>query len=201
MDEIASTAAKIRRASPKGELKREEILERAIEAFGKIGYHATSMREIASACDLSQAGLLHHFPNKEALLLAIVQYRESVQNTFAPNDMQVWVNALLDQVAKNEESKALTQLWTNLAVEATDPAFPAHEYFLNRYRATRDAFAMQFALTNSRTEPSEEDRTKAAVLIAVWDGLQTQWLLDPEFEMKRPFEYALGLVARYPEPK
>ncbi len=193
--------AKIRKTYPKGELRREEILERAVEAFGKFGYHATSMREIASACGLSQAGLLHHFPNKEALLLALVQYRESVQNTLVPQEMGLWANILLDQVARNEENRALTQLWANFAGEAADPAFPAHEYFLNRYRSTRESFAMQFAIANTRTEPTEEDHTKAALLTAVWDGLQAQWLLDPEFDMRRPFEYALSMLARYSQTK
>lgn len=73
---MSTEAKKTRGPYAKGTAKREEIIERAIDAFGKTGYHGTSMREIATACGLSQAGLLHHFASKEAILLAIVEYRE-----------------------------------------------------------------------------------------------------------------------------
>lgn len=68
----------------KGEAKREEILDRAVEAIGKFWCHATSMREIASACGLSLAGLLHYYPNKETLLIAIVERREVTQTHIPP---------------------------------------------------------------------------------------------------------------------
>lgn len=185
----------------KGELKREEILAHAVEAIGKYGYHATSMREIASACGLSQAGLLHYFPNKEALLIALVDHREAAQTNVPPNEMDTWVNALLSQVDRNEKEKPLTQLWANLVGEATDPMFPAHKYFVKRYRVTRKNFAEQFAKINGHERPTEEDELKAALATAMWDGLQNQRLLDSQFDMRRPFEYALIMLGRYSQFK
>jgi AcrR family transcriptional regulator len=185
----------------KGELKREEILDTAVEAFGKFGYHATSMREVATACGLSQAGLLHYFPNKEALLLALVDRREAEQYAGDSGDPETWLNFILSREAVNEEKRALTQLWASLVGEATDPSFPAHEYFVNRYDKTRANFAVHFAQLNGREVPVEEDRIRAALLAAVWDGLQTQWLLDPKFEMRRHFEYAIVMLSRYSQFK
>jgi AcrR family transcriptional regulator len=185
----------------KGEIKREEILDQAVEAIGKFGYHATSMREIASACGLSQAGLLHYYPNKEALLIAIVERREATQTYIAPDEMDTWVNSLLERVDQNAKERPLTQLWANLVGEATDPAFPAHKYFVKRYRSTRSNFAQQFAKVNNHSTPTVEDDIKAALAAAIWDGLQTQSLLDPKFDMRRPFEYALVMLGRYSQFK
>lgn len=185
----------------KGELKREEILDRAVEAFGKFGYHATSMREIATICGLSQAGLLHYYPNKEALLLALVERREANQITEETGEIEVWIDQLVLQEANNEKEKALTQLWANLVGEATDPSFPAHKYFVERYKITRKNFSEQIAEVNGRKTPTEEDKLKAAVLTAMWDGLQTQWLMDPKFDMKRAFEYAVTMISRYSQYK
>lgn len=185
----------------KGELKREEILDRAVEAFGKFGYHATSMREIATTCGLSQAGLLHYYPNKEALLIALVDRRETEQSLEAPAQIELWVDYILKQEASNEKAKALTQLWANLVGEATDPAFPAHAYFVKRYSQTRKNFSEQIAVVNNRSNPTEEDKIKAALLTAIWDGLQTQWLLDPKFDMKRAFEYGVTMLSRYSQFK
>jgi AcrR family transcriptional regulator len=176
----------------KGELRREEILDRAVEAFGRLGYHATSMREIASTCGLSQAGLLHYYPNKEALLLALVQRREAETNIgTSSND---WVTEILRQVEQNENEKALTQLWANLVGEATDPEFPAHTYFVSRYVETRASLSAQFAKNNGRDKPNQEDQMKGSLLAAMWDGLQTQWLLDPSFDMKETFKYGMSLL-------
>jgi len=181
----------------KGELKREEILDKAVGAFGKYGYHATSMREVASACGLSQAGLLHYFPNKESLLMALVERREEEQSIDDPYDPDAWLDSLLTREALNEEGKAVTQLWSCLVGEATDPAFPAHDYFVSRYEKTRQGFAMHFAKINGRDKPVDEDHMRAALLTAFWDGLQIQWLLDPNFEMRRLFEYGVVMLSRY----
>ena len=179
----------------KGEIKREEILDCAVEAFGKFGYHATSMREIAKICGLSQAGLLHYYANKEALLLALVQRRDASNMQETVNSVDEWVEALLRQVSQNENEKALTQLWANLVGEATDADFPAHDYFVKRYRNTRSSLTKQIAALEGREIPNDEDAIKGALLTAMWDGLQTQWLLDPKFEMKPAFEYGVKLLA------
>lgn len=195
------TEPKQRGPYAKGAAKREEILDHAVEAIGKFGYHATSMRELASACGLSQAGLLHYYPNKEALLLALVERRENAQTYIPPEAVEIWVNALLKQVDRNEAEKSLTQLWANLVGDATDPAFPAHNWFVKRYRITRSNFAQQFAKVNGHSTPTDEDQMKAAIATAIWDGLQNQRLLDPKFDMKRPFEYALVMLSRYSQFK
>jgi AcrR family transcriptional regulator len=196
---VNTEAKKTRGPYAKGTAKREEIIERAIEAFGKTGYHGTSMREIATACGLSQAGLLHHFASKEAILLAIVEYRENVHpdapgHGNSPEDRRAGSMA---QVLLNEKNEALTRLWANLVGEATDPAHPAHEYFKNRYRGLRQINTEIEAAEHLRTKPNAEDAFKAQIAIAVWDGLQTQWLLDENFDMKPAFEYALKMLSEY----
>ena len=195
------TTSRKRGPYAKGELKREEILDQAVDAIGKYGYHATSMREIATACGLSQAGLLHYYPNKEALLIAIVEWRETKQTVIPPAEMDTWVNDLLERVDENAQEKPLTQLWANLVGEATDPAFPAHKYFVKRYRQTRNNFAQQFAKVNKHATPTDEDEIKAALATAIWDGLQNQSLLDSKFDMRRPFEYAMVMLGRYSQFK
>ncbi len=189
----------------KGNAKREEILAKTVEAFGKTGYHATSMREIAAACDLSQAGLLHHFPNKEAILLALIDRREQMQEEMTIEGRKTpgstWQERSLQSEANNEREVDLTRLWANLVGEATDPAFPIHDYFLDRYRKSRANFAIDIAADHGRSAPNQEDQMQAAILIAIWDGLQTQWLLDSKFEMRPAFEYAITMISRYSQYK
>lgn len=48
------------------------ILDAALACFVEHGYHGTSIRTIAAAAGLSVPGLYHHYPSKQALLVATV---------------------------------------------------------------------------------------------------------------------------------
>src|SRR5689334_383852 len=59
-------------AETKGERTRRRILEMAIDCFGRRGYRATSVSQIARAASLTQAASYAYFDNKEALFRAAV---------------------------------------------------------------------------------------------------------------------------------
>ncbi|MFD4669450.1 TetR/AcrR family transcriptional regulator [Lentzea sp. NPDC058450] len=48
----------------------EKILDAAAALFARHGFEQTSLKSLADAVGLSKAGLLHHFPSKEALFEA-----------------------------------------------------------------------------------------------------------------------------------
>jgi len=48
------------------------ILDAATQLFAARGFDATSIRDVAAAAGLQPASIYHHFPSKEALLLAVV---------------------------------------------------------------------------------------------------------------------------------
>ena len=57
----------------KGEAKRAEVVNVALELFSRKGYDRTSFREVARLAGLSQAGLLHHFRTKEELFVEVLR--------------------------------------------------------------------------------------------------------------------------------
>lgn len=54
----------------KGELTRQSILDAAIVRFGRDGFRATSVADIARDAAVAGTAAYAHFPNKEALFLA-----------------------------------------------------------------------------------------------------------------------------------
>lgn len=52
---------------------REDILRAAAEVLSRNGYEATTMRDIAAQVNLTAASLYHHFPNKDFLLLNVLE--------------------------------------------------------------------------------------------------------------------------------
>jgi AcrR family transcriptional regulator len=58
-------------AARRGPETREAIHQAAIELFARLGYHATSMRAIASAAGIRPAAIYHWYPSKEAILVEL----------------------------------------------------------------------------------------------------------------------------------
>lgn len=48
------------------------VLDSAIATFVRIGYHGSTMREIARGANMSVAGLYHHYASKQQILVAIL---------------------------------------------------------------------------------------------------------------------------------
>jgi AcrR family transcriptional regulator len=72
VETVTDLAERISPAETKGERTRRRILEMAIDRFGRRGYRATSVSEIARAAGLTQAASYAYYENKEALFLAAV---------------------------------------------------------------------------------------------------------------------------------
>jgi TetR/AcrR family transcriptional regulator len=73
-------------ASPtvtKGERTRQRLIELAIDHFGRQGYRATSVSEIARAAGLTQATAYAYFDNKESLFVAALDVDASTLVTEA----------------------------------------------------------------------------------------------------------------------
>lgn len=55
-----------------GDLELGPLLEAAVRLFVRQGFHATSMRQIALEAGVSVAGIYHHHPGKQHLLVALM---------------------------------------------------------------------------------------------------------------------------------
>ena len=53
--------------------RREQILEVALEVFGRAGYHGTSMNDVADAAGVTKPVLYQHFDSKRALFRALLE--------------------------------------------------------------------------------------------------------------------------------
>ncbi|WP_173922659.1 TetR/AcrR family transcriptional regulator [Agromyces sp. Marseille-P2726] len=174
-----------RGAYAKGVAKREEILTTALDVIARNGYRHASVRELADAVGLSQAGLLHYFSSKEELFAEVLRKRDEVDLATYGAETGRSAETFFKVIAHNAEVPGLVQLYAQLALEAVDPAHPAHAYFVRRADAFRDAFAdlIREEQDAGRCDPDLEPTIAAGLIMAAADGLQTQWLLDPSIDM------------------
>jgi AcrR family transcriptional regulator len=171
----------IRGAYAKGRAKRREILDHAIALFGEVGYRAASLREIATRSGISHPGLLHHFPTKEALLLAVLAHRDQVDGElFTGSTGLDALRRLVDVVRLNTGRRGVVELFTVLSAEATTADHPAHPFFIERYRRTVAGVELAYraARRAGTLRPDIDPAQAARHLVALMDGLQIQWLLD-----------------------
>ncbi|WP_425838281.1 TetR/AcrR family transcriptional regulator [Streptomyces fractus] len=169
----------------RGRKRREQILEVATELFSKSGYRGTGLAGIAAEVGVTQAGLLHHFGSKEALLEAVIRYRSEQDSPLIAEIIGDGGLGMLDRLyllaEHNTRRAGLSQLFTVLVAENLAAEQPAHDFFMQRYRDLRDALQRALQTGQLRGEIHEDADLPAVSrrLIASLDGLQTQWLLDP----------------------
>lgn len=171
------------RGYAKGRATRRQILDEAMTLFGEVGYRSASLREIAARCGISHPGLLHHFANKEALLGAVLEHRDALDAERFPNERGSGTDrlqTLVDVVEHNAQVPGIVELFAALSTEAVAPDHPAHGYFVRRYAKTRAALADSLEVTRAQgvLRDGVDPELAAAVIVAVMDGLQVQWLLD-----------------------
>ncbi|MGM1017814.1 MAG: TetR/AcrR family transcriptional regulator [Actinomycetota bacterium] len=184
-----------RGAYAKGIAKREEILTAALDVVAAHGYRGTSVREVADAAGLSPAGLLHYFGSKEELFTAILRARDEHDHR-SYGDAELTLDGLLTVIRHNATVPGLVQLYARLAVDATDPAHPAHDFFRERSADLEELFrrgAMQ-GQADGTIRDDLDPAWIATALHALADGLQSLWLLDPSVDMAAHIETFLDTL-------
>lgn len=174
----------------KGRARRRAIVEVAAQQFAQRGFVNATIREIAAACAISRAGLLHHFPDKAALLQAVLEDRDVKDHDWFrpyarfPGGVGI-LRGMVDLAARNSQVPGLVELFARLSVEATDRGHPAHAYFCERYERIRagTARALRSAARAGHLRPGTDPDEAAVCLTAVMDGLQVQWLLDSRIDL------------------
>lgn len=162
---------------------RRAILEAALEVFGQLGFRSGSLKNVADRVGISEAGLLHHFRNKTALLQAVLELRDEEARRlyeFPPDDGRGTLRGLLQLAAYNETTPGAMELYCVVSAEATDPSHPAYAFFQDRYRMTRSLVGDAIVQLQKQGElrPGIDPAGAARGLIALWDGLQVQWLYE-----------------------
>ncbi len=180
--------AEPRKRAPRGRYAktdetRETILHEALRVFASSGYRAGSVATIASNIGMTEAGIAYHFPNKAALLLAVLERRndESRAMVNPSDDGMRTLNGIIRFVRSLPGSRGLIELYCVVSAEAVNPEHPAHEHFIAQRRESRDIFRCAFNDLASRNllAPGVSADLAAAICSAHFDGAQIQWLLEP----------------------
>src|SRR3954451_13550187 len=146
---------------------RRRVLDGARQAFAAHGYEGATVKILEDETGLSRGAIFHHFPDKDALFLALAQ--EDAEE----------VSAVVDEAGLVEAMRRLREKdagWLGVQLEVTrrlrtDPKFRAtwERHLRGIARATQARLARQRDAGVVRADVSVE--TLAAFLSFVYDGL------------------------------
>jgi AcrR family transcriptional regulator len=186
----------------RGAAARDRVVRSALQAYATNGYSGSSLAGIAAAAGLTTAGLLHHFPSKEELLVAVLQERDRLDGErfnlrgFVGLDA---LDALVKLVEANVSTPGLVRAFTVLMGESAAEDHPASRWFRERYprRCDNLAAALRAGIDRNEVRSGTDCDAVATEIIAMMDGLQVQWVLDPErVDMARLFAHYIATVRR-----
>ncbi len=181
--------------------RKEQLIREAIRFFGQNGYHGAKLADIAKAAGVTEPGLLHHFPSKAQLLMEVLAERDRIDGKRFDLSVQDGMRPLLaplqELAAYNETVPGLVQLFTVLVAESIDKQHPAHRFFKQRYETIREQIIAVLKAAQQRGEVRSDIPAKdlAIMLFAMMDGLQVQWLYEPDtIPMAHVFDQFIRLI-------
>jgi AcrR family transcriptional regulator len=204
-----STTRQPRRPRPETLARRERILEAAMTTFGARGYNKGPLTEIADQVGMTHAGVLHHFGSKDQLLLEVLRYRDEsdvkdLEGQHMPGGIDLFRH-LVRTALLNARRAGIVQAYVVLSAESVTEGHPARDWFVERYRTLRREVGEAFRAVCAERGIDEPDTVgrAAASILAVMDGLQVQWLLDPDaVDLAESSAFAIeAIVAQVLEPR
>jgi AcrR family transcriptional regulator len=168
--------------------RREEILQAASTLFGNHGFQNTPLSLIAQTVGLTEPGVLHYFPSKVHLLQGVLEYQEQQGDAryagmfgASENVLVRLLEALEDSLADYQNDPRMARFLTVLVGESIQQNHPAREVFARRYERIRQLIIHELQTSQAAGLPDNIDYYQLASLcLAVFDGLQIQWLLAPQ---------------------
>lgn len=168
--------------------RRTSILKSTIACISKFGFWGFTIRDVAEAEGVTEAGLLYYFNSKEELLVKTLEYAdninaEAIAKRLGVNDETDISDGLgyhgdfslktltTATVEANVTRPQLVSLYIVLQGESLEDNHPAHQFFLDREQKV----LREYAFVAKRDGLENPERIAVQTLSAM-DGLQVRWL-------------------------
>jgi AcrR family transcriptional regulator len=171
-----------RRSYPKGVRRRQQILDGAIALLAQRGVDRASLRTIGEAIGMSHAALRHYFSSRDELLVEAYRTHEARAAVDAPATDESAVGLIVEAARRNRSIPGLVELYATLTTDALQEQHAVtREFVRERFRSLRADLAarIESGQRAGRVAPDIDPLDAAALVIAASDGLQIQWLLEP----------------------
>ncbi|MDR6868136.1 AcrR family transcriptional regulator [Microbacterium resistens] len=181
MDEQRSTDGRVLR----GNARRERIIEAAVRRFAHNGYDKTRIADIARDAGMTDAGLIHHFPTKNDLFMAVIRRREAVFTPVMADEVRTVADMIVAfnvgvRSATSEPDYVLFRAMLSGASVLDD--HPATAHLAMRLTESLEVLVPFVArgIVSGELLPDQDPRAIVLQLLALNDGIRAQWALLPD---------------------
>jgi AcrR family transcriptional regulator len=117
----ASTPIKRLTQQERSDARRERIARTTFELLQKVGYVGLRTAAVAKASGVSQGGLIHHFPTKDDLVVAAIEYstQQSEQQTLANLEAYSDRSNIFEAIIKDSKDYYFAESF-NVALDLVD---------------------------------------------------------------------------------
>ncbi|MFP3463867.1 TetR/AcrR family transcriptional regulator [Leifsonia sp. SIMBA_070] len=177
--------------------RRQSIAQAALDLILEHGHRALITADVARKTGLSEPGVLYHFPTKDDLLLAALRLSDEFEWSTMP--LGESVRKAPERAAESLKRINIVRLHTAMFGESSDPSHPAHKYFKERWREgdRRMTESIRRFQAVGVIDESVDPRQASRWIHTAWEGLQLQWLAEPDFdietELRQLIERVLGV--------
>ena len=186
-----------RRSYPKGVRRRQQILDSVIALLAQRGVDRASLRTVGEAIGVSHTALRHYFSSRDELLVEAYRTHEAraLENEPAwcsatqspraagPEPGRSAAGLMIDAAERNRAIPGLVELYATLSTDALQEQHAVSREFVRaRFASLREVLAarVEAGQRAGRIAADIDPLDAAALVIAASDGLQVQWLLDPD---------------------
>jgi AcrR family transcriptional regulator len=194
-----------RQRQRRGDLRRRQILDAAVELFAAKGYRGTGLAALGDRVGMTATGLLYYFGSKERLLFEVVAERDRADALGdEPTAPGLTLSSLRNLGRHNVETAMMTRLYVVLGAESLDSDEPLHDFFVDRYEVAR-GFVRSILESEQQQGTIRSDvdiDARAREIIAMAMGLEVQWLADPQrVDLATAFEAYMDRLVEELAPK
>ncbi|MFY7067809.1 TetR/AcrR family transcriptional regulator [Nocardiopsis changdeensis] len=186
----------------RGDTRRTAILAAATREFGRKGYESARIADIARAAGVTDAGVLHHFPRKKDLFLAVVELREDVYRELylreitTVRDLCDGLVAAVRRAAQDPDLVRFRRMLTGAAGIEGHPIEGRHRHNLERALEEFVPVVRDGIGSGELAADTDPERT-VLELLALNEGIRDQWLTLPDrIDYVETFEAAVDSLYR-----
>lgn len=183
------------------ELRRIKIVQTAAHLFAQHGFHATGMRQICEAVEMSPGALYRYFASKEEIIAGLIALdRQRTATWFANLPVDAGFIPCLEHLtalaAGDFDQSGFLAMWTEITAEAArNPA--VREPFAEHYHFVEGLIAglVEKAKKTGDIRSETKSRDIAMFVMSGFEGLMVRRALVPDFDFRGGLDRLLGFIA------
>ena len=185
---------------------RDRLLNVALKLFAQKGFESTSVREIASAAEVTKPTIYYYFKNKEGLYLELLDHIcGTIENTVmlsltphgtARSRLESFILGIMDSIIENNDNRQL--LYVLFLDSRRDILSSSHERIRSLITSIINEFVIDGIKRREFKVENIQDVTRsllACILLVSYDSLFLQSTEYNKMELKRMLDNLLNQTA------